>query len=459
VVRVHHELALAHALGGGSWTADPQGGHFGYQSDLAAAIERAVDAWRQGGEPHGHRLVVNLSLGWLGAFGGAAGDTSAELAPARSVHAAIQKAVCRGALVFAASGNDSGGTAHASGMIYPAAWTVQDRPTAARCKAFGKPAAGYVAVGRLLEAVGGVDGADRALAIARPLSTPRLVAPGSLGTALDTDGQPLAPLTGTSVSTAVASAAAAVAWAYVPSLDAPAVAESVYLSGRWLQPGADPGCCRGTCAVRRVSTCGALARVCADGAGGVRPGCVPTTCLDRPAFIDARPLLRAGMFRPPTEEKSAASLVPMSGAVPAACGVTHAVYRPAGSSGAGEVPCPERQFYGGGAHPSVEPQPSGAGCTVCNHRSFGGAFSINVELDEEAEGPLWFPSLLITTSAGRFRYSLWELPDGPSSLRVGPVYQISGIPAPGGTIRSVLLTAVNARGDAWEAELVRLTGD
>lgn len=459
VVRVHHELALPHALDGGMWSADPEGGHYGYQSDLAAAIDRSVDAWRQGGEPSGAHLVVNLSLGWIGAFGGGAGDMSADLVPARAVHAAIQKAVCRGGLVFAATGNDSGGTMYTTGPLYPAAWTLQDRPTVSRCKAFGDAVAGYSAVGRLVEAVGGVDGADRELAIARPLSTPRLVAPGSFGAAFGTDGQPLAPLTGTSVATAVASAAAAVAWAYVPTFSPQSVAESVYLSGPALGGVAHPSACRGVCSIRRVSTCGALARACSDGAGGLRWGCAPTACLGRPAFADARPDLRAGMFDPPTEVRSAASLVPMAGGAPAACGATTAVYRPGGSSGAGEVPCPERQFYGGAAHPSVEPQPSGAGCTVCNHRSFAGSLTIDVELDEDAEGPLSFPSLLVTTSAGRFRYALWELPDGPSSLRVGPVYRITDIPAPGGVVRSVLLTAVNAGGDAWEAELVRVTGD
>jgi len=459
VIRVHHELALPLAFDGKAWSAQPGGGHFGYQTDLAAAIDSAVDAWSQGHGP-GEHLVINLSLGWLEPFGGSAGDSVLELPPARGVYAAIEKAVCRGALVFAAAGNWSGGTTFADGPIYPAAWTRRMAPTFKRCLAFSGSVPGYTGGGRLVEAVGGIDGRDRPLGNAREASTPRIVAPGFLGTALDASGAPLQPLTGTSVSTAVASAAAAVAWAYVPGLAAPAVADAVYGSGPSLGRAADPLTCLGSCtAVRRVSTCGALALACSDGAGGARPGCSPAACMNRPAFADARPVLRAGMFRPPTEVDPLPALAPLVGVTPAACGVTTALYRPIGASGAGEAPCPDRQLYSGAAHPSVEPQPSGAGCTVCNHSSFGASMSIDVALDPAAvAAPIDYPSLLVTTSAGRFRYALWELPDGRMRLEAGPVYRITEIPRPPGEILMVRLSGRNARGQSWSAELIPLAG-
>jgi hypothetical protein len=466
-LRVHHELALPWSFDGTRWFRPAGGGHFGYQSELADAIHRAVDAWSAANVDGSLRLVINLSVGWLPYFGGDKGDSPLELPGAREVYAAIQKARCRGALVFAAAGNWSGGTQFTTGLLYPAGWARFAAPTVNRCSDFLGAAPGYNSSGPLLEAVGGVDGQDQELANARPDSMPRLVAPGFLGAAADPLGGQIPTLTGTSVSTAVAAAAAAVSWAYAPSLDAPAIARAVYDSGPTVDPSADPlTCSAAPCPpVHRVSVCGALRAACAARGGG----CGAVTCLDRPAFADARPLLFAHMLPPPTAVVRLSSLVSVGRVAPAECGRTDALYRPVGTAGPGPMPCPDQQAYAGIAHPDVGPQPSGAGCRVCAHMSTSSGLTIAateltlfVQLDPSVSTvPVGYPSLLLVTRFGNVRFALWEAAPG-FALAAGPVYALTGVPLPAGLtpadIVSARLSGRTARGEAWSAELAPLAG-
>ncbi len=118
---VHAETVLAMPDGNPSSQPGTAGGLFGTRSELARAILRAVDDWKgdvlsgNGAEP---RLVINLSLGWE--------DHSADVkstsnkncnitrsgdldSPSQAVYDAVVYARCHGALVLAASGNDTGG--------------------------------------------------------------------------------------------------------------------------------------------------------------------------------------------------------------------------------------------------------------------------------------------------------------------------------------------------------------
>ncbi len=457
VVRLHNELALPQAFDGVRWHRPANGGHFGYQSELAVAIHRAVNAWRSGQPGQNDHLVLNLSVGWLAAFGGPVGDSTLEKTPARAVLASIQKAVCRGAVVFAAAGNWSGGSAYTDGPIYPAGWTHEARPTPARCKVFGGVWPPYNSGGQLLEAVGGVDGRDQPLSIGRDGSTPRMVAPAVRGTAVDIANPPLRWMTGTSVATAVASTAAAVAWAYAPELDSKQIVEMVYTSGPLLDRLSDSGMCIGSerCPVRRVSICGALERACADPAGGRRARCTPITCADRPAGVDARPRVMPGMLRPPDTFIDVSGMVPLVGVTPAQCGPTTALFRPAGSVGPGDAPCPDRQFHSGVARAGVGPQPNDSGCPTCYSQLVGPRLSLHVELDASVIPlPLVNPSLTVVTAAGKFRHALWEFAGG-LSLGEGHVYLIS-IPRPIEPIVSVHLSGVTARGEAWQAQIEEL---
>ena len=260
--------------------AQAAGGYYGYTSDTAVAIVRAVDKWRErtGSANPRRPLVVNLSLGWEGAsYAGTAlstttttaAYTSASVAnlPQRSVFAAVQYASCAGALVLAAAGNRSEATSAATAttktMTFPAAWEAVAAPTLAQCAAFGLPAALNPAPRvarspRMIYAVGGVNGADKDLFNVRTNGVPRLVAYGDsvAMSSLSGSGGHTGIMTGTSIAAGVASAAAAYAWSFSPATSAHDIAQTMYDQGQALGRAAT-GCSFGaaSCGVRRVSMC------------------------------------------------------------------------------------------------------------------------------------------------------------------------------------------------------------
>ncbi len=189
---------------------DQKGGFYGYQSDVAVAIEAAVDAW----EPTEARLILNLSFGWEPNMG----------ADESLVTAAIAKARCKGALVFAAVGNRHP-RACPIGPTAPAAfstWTFECHESGA----VAKPSSGTAQP--LVHAVSPVD------ATGRPLPLSRASAPiAALGTnAMIHDGTNyLGPMSGSSVATALASGMAARIWSNKPNLTADDVATLLRDSG------------------------------------------------------------------------------------------------------------------------------------------------------------------------------------------------------------------------------------
>jgi hypothetical protein len=235
------------------------GGYFGRQADLATAIHRAVRDWQS--EAPERRLIINLSLGWDKAYSGR--TISTLRMPARAVWAAIRDARCKGALVVAAAGNR--GRRADSGAMFPAAWEAQ--PLTCRVPADAPPAGVYAP---LVFAVGGVDGADEALAVSRPLSTPRLVTPAAVvsvthvGEANDVDELISADVvSGTSVSAAVVSGLAAVVWSHRPALRADEVMQLLYESGADLGRPAEFGLANaGAFTQRRVVFGNALRAAC-----------------------------------------------------------------------------------------------------------------------------------------------------------------------------------------------------
>lgn len=237
------------------------GGLYGTRSDLARAIQTAVDDWRSdvlgpgGAEP---RLVINLSLGWEDiaredrpSAKSCHVSQPADLdSPSRAVYDAIVYARCHGALVVAAAGNDTGGSAiqPRTGLVCPADFMQWDAPDGEYCdkrifaedtsfgaayeKATGLPLRPRVSnkvYDPLVHPVGGVDFGDQVLLPHRPQSVPQLVAPGLLGASYENDftavtagsippQQSPDALSGTSVATAIVSSIAATAWAYAPDL-------------------------------------------------------------------------------------------------------------------------------------------------------------------------------------------------------------------------------------------------
>ena len=252
------------------------GGYYGYTSDTAFAIVRAVDAWRARTATGLTRrpLVVNLSLGWEGAkYIGSTLDpavvasrytaTSVGNLPQRSVFAAVQYASCAGALVLASAGNrsEASNQVTTTTMTFPAAWETVAAPTAAQCDAFGLPATMNPAPSltrspRMIYAVGGVDGADKNLFNARTAGVPRLVAYGDSVVVSKAGGGHTGIMTGTSMAAGVASAAAAYAWSFAPKMSAHDLAQTMYDQSQDLRRLAT-ACSYGVgvCGVRRISIC------------------------------------------------------------------------------------------------------------------------------------------------------------------------------------------------------------
>lgn len=297
--------ALALPLVADGTRLDLGGGDYGTRADVAVGIMEAVTAWRQGiqsGEEPS-RLVINLSLGWVNSVqtscGPGAGCGCTEQDPwcgapthvedfiglidlagsplnsayptqlaAEAVHGALLYASCQGALIVAAAGNAQADSC-SGGAVAPAAWADHAAPTPIQCTELGfSPPAGLPPAWRLYDPgaplvvpVAAVDHGDQPIAITRPGSVTRLVAPGFHASADPAPGEVATdPLTGTSVAAAAVSAGAALLWSHKPTLGPREVVESLYLYGDPL-PGSAQLVEHGSSAampVRRLSLCKAL---------------------------------------------------------------------------------------------------------------------------------------------------------------------------------------------------------
>lgn len=256
------------------------GGYFGTQEGFASAVVDAVDTWRQ--EPAATRparLVLNLSLGWDGAFD----VTNVQRIPGAAALWAVQYAACEGALMIAAAGNRAAGSD--AGPLFPAAWEQLPR-------ACGGPAGVY---SPLVHAVGAVDGRDAPLALTRAGGTPRLVAPAAVvvvpkDTALP-DDEPSVVLSGTSVAAASASGAAALVWSLRPGLAPDTVMDVLYRAGQPLGVPAQFGLNGQLAQRRRLSVARAFTRACPVGvAVGACPAAQSRPILPAPraAGVDAQ---------------------------------------------------------------------------------------------------------------------------------------------------------------------------
>lgn len=277
---------------------DPDDGVYGTRGHLAIGIIEAVTEFRARAAEDGaaRRLVVNLSLGWTAPQAKDCGDGEAHpwcddhiaelllrletggppgALPSRyaveAVHAALLYASCHGALVVAAAGNARDDSCNLD-PVAPAAWASYRAPTVQECEALGfTPPESIAALlpadvdhaWPLVVPVSAVDGDDQPIAATRPGSITPLVAPGDHVT-LDASE---VPLTGTSVSAAAVSGAAALVWSQDDALDAGAVLRRLYdtavpVTGTSEFPihGWSPGL-----DVRRLSACAAqpLAGSCA----------------------------------------------------------------------------------------------------------------------------------------------------------------------------------------------------
>ncbi len=213
-------------------------GGYGTPGDLAAAIRNAVDRWlatpsasaNGGKRPH---LILNLSLGWdpkvlheqLGATDPDDHLNSEELA----VYDALAYAAERGAVTITAAGNLIGSKLPEVGPTLPAGWYASP------------PSFSLLppSTETVVWAVGGISRGGQRLANARPGSEPALVTYGDHAVVKLGPGRYTKPLTGTSVSAAVASSAAALVWYLRPELSGREVMALLGNSGSDLGRGAE----------------------------------------------------------------------------------------------------------------------------------------------------------------------------------------------------------------------------
>ncbi len=166
---------------------DSEGGQFGFQSDVARAVDEAIAHWNTA-IPRPGQLIINLSLGWEP---GCPGNSDVLLQ-------SLKNAAQQGALILAAAGNRPAGTC-ASGPTGPGNW-LQETVT--------DPAGNTLP---LLYTITALDADGGRLASFREGSNTPYAARGysaAISDGLGTYG----PMSGSSVATAIASGTAARTW-------------------------------------------------------------------------------------------------------------------------------------------------------------------------------------------------------------------------------------------------------
>jgi hypothetical protein len=241
------------------------GGHQGRIGDLAIAILAEIEHW-QHTQPEA-KLILNLSIGW-DEYQDPARRAELETSE-RAVYDALDYARELGVLVIVAAGNRSGGQV-SQVPFFPAVW--ESTPPSWFSGFLGK---------KVAYAIGGVDWQGLPLPNARPVGMPKLVAYADHVVVKTSDGSPTRIYTGSSVSTVVASSAAAMAWHLKPSLTPEKVMEQIalaaeespstatYYAGRYWESGSPPP--------KRLSPCKTVLSLCGLNAG-LCPAVTSITC-------------------------------------------------------------------------------------------------------------------------------------------------------------------------------------
>lgn len=227
------------------------GGYIGTFTDLATGIINAVDNW----DGTGH-LIINLSVGWeFDIF-------DEDHAGTGLVRAAAQYAHCHGALLVASAGNDGG--LCQEGLLAPAVLAEEAAPSSARCGALGVPPAHQEleVEAPLVHAIGGLGYGNEDMPGARVGGRTPLMATASHG--MGGDAHLTTPLTGTSVSAAAVSAAAALVWSYNPQLTRVELMDALYEGAEHLNFDTDFAEYPDTTpvAAKRLSICNTMKALC-----------------------------------------------------------------------------------------------------------------------------------------------------------------------------------------------------
>lgn len=247
-VTVGAELGLPRV---GSEISMAKGGYNGRQTDLARGIVAAVQ------NRSADNLIINLSVGWESDMFGGSGPTDM-LPPVRAVYDALRYARCSRALIIASAGNSSGMTSPEAPLA-PGRWEGFPAPSGTECSVdFGLPSWSDGAVYTpLVHSVGGLFGRRSPMSTTRELGMPRLAAAASHAVARPRRGlDDVVVRTGTSVSAAAASGAAALVWSLDSSQSPSEVMRRLYISGTLTGMTSDFG--GSPMNVRRVDVCRAV---------------------------------------------------------------------------------------------------------------------------------------------------------------------------------------------------------
>ncbi len=243
-------------------STSPSGQPAGALHDLADAIIAAVD------DGDSTNKVLNISLGWIPLPSlGNVDPSQPMLGPTKAVYEALKYAACRNAVVFAAAGNYLGGPngTFDTGLVYPAGW---QGPVSLDCTQYGGVG---IFKGSLVHAVGGLGASGEKMGLTRPGGFPTLAAFGVDGVSVKVPQassnlkEHTLPMSGTSVATAVVSAAAAARWALESGLDNAAIADALRQAPSSLQADIKYG---GTYAVKKIKVCEQAEAGCTSGSCG-----------------------------------------------------------------------------------------------------------------------------------------------------------------------------------------------
>ena len=438
-----------------------QGGYFGTVDQLAEALWQEIRGQEiQGQEaPAGsgrvsNRLVINLSVAWVGEhFGGLEDRVSRMPASVQSLFRVLEVAACRDGLVIAATGNRVGGPDLESGPLMPASWHRRRAPRADECSAIlgragheGKRSSHSFRddlTDKLLEddqplvyAVGGVRYEGLPLINARPHSESSMVGYSDHSVILATRGEPEdalpSILTGTSIGTTVVSTAAAAAWSLLPDLSPHELMSLVESTGEPL--GRDAAVfLKSPSTVKRIGVCPVFARALAI----KERQAVALDCASPPSPValvgsaDNTPFSLAF-----DQQQEGIEL----------CQVTS--FSTDGSPI--QNPCPFHQFYGIRSRPWTGPQPANNPCMGCDIRppppGFQGAentWSLRIQIDPEWQGGAVYDPILQLGKVGHTLDICREVPDASRcpkkriegkrelccSLLPGEELWVGGIPA------------------------------
>lgn len=351
-----------------------QGGHLGSQLRLAEQIVQAVsDHALTGGGGH---LIVNLSVAWHPDL-----DVNMPTStPAALVRGAIEYATCEGAMVVAATGNETRLHASDDGPLSPAAWASES------VSCGGPPVP-------MLYSAGGVDGRDEPLPNARAHATPPLVAPAEHVVAEHTYGgktHRTEPMTGSSFGAAAFSGVAALLWQLDPSLDAWDIYQLLHTSGVSLGAGADYAWAGApTPDVARLSVCEAVNL--AAGAG--------LACTPRPAGAAAStaldPATMAAIHAVPSFSFSAS----YTGTPVGVAGCADPVRVEASGPPSPHL-CAAESLPTTIGGPNVSGQPGGHGCDLCVVEPDPSATVLHLAVNPALTADIYPQRLVLYDSAG-----------------------------------------------------------